>query len=648
MAPIQIDRVISVNSEDAAFPATNLLNNNNNKWKCKIGENQATIVLQLKEPTLINAIDVGNAHSAFIEVLVGKCSSPNKNFQVLLTTSTLMSVRDSKYGNNVNGVTFFRNSDLLKPIVDEKWDQIKIVCTQPFNKHVKYGLSFIVFHGLVNKNNEESTLGHFNLKKVESDSNIRAGRWFTKRKELEKAVTPLTAAAAIREASTPTGISLAKHKKITKAGTPLNGKTKDKKKKQILEMMGREEEDQDDSDKDPDYQVESEGSEYDLSYDWEDSPNVKRKPVLHKLNANKLLDIPSTSTSNTRRTPKRMSNNMRSHKKTKKCKMDVPPRIIKPQKPFNMLMKDVTLVISGYKNPLRGSLQSKAMSMGSKYKKDWDNTCTHLVCAFPNTPKFNQVRGKGKIVKKDWVEDCHDQRKRLPWRRYALDLNDQEKPESEEEIFEETSDKNAHIFELGIRRRTVSDGSDGSVTEDEIEGYALDLNDQGKPESEEEICEETSDKNVHIMELGIRRRTVSDCSDGSVTEDEIEGAGISNLKAKSPVVNSCNKELEIERNGEEEIEWNFCNVLETFEDVRFYISNSLNKEESSRIQSYLSEEKAIIMEKLSTKVQYFITDKEEEADEVKKLFISPTSVRPCWIWDSKKVHHPLPTVYCSW
>jgi hypothetical protein len=29
--------------------------------------------------------------------------------------------------------------------------------------------------------------------------------------------------------------------------------------------------------------------------------------------------------------------------------------------------------------------------MGAKYKGDWDWSCTHLICAFPNTPKFNQV-----------------------------------------------------------------------------------------------------------------------------------------------------------------------------------------------------------------------------------------------------------------
>lgn len=58
-------------------------------------------------------------------------------------------------------------------------------------------------------------------------------------------------------------------------------------------------------------------------------------------------------------------------------------------------------------------------------------------CAFLNTPKYNQVKGKGKIVKRNWIEECHSQRRKLPWRRFALDKNEQKQPESEEEVLEE-------------------------------------------------------------------------------------------------------------------------------------------------------------------------------------------------------------------
>lgn len=59
----------------------------------------------------------------------------------------------------------------------------------------------------------------------------------------------------------------------------------------------------------------------------------------------------------------------------------LPPTPIKrpTYKPFQELMRGVIFTISGFQNPLRGDIRSKALAMGAKYKPDWDNTCTHLV-----------------------------------------------------------------------------------------------------------------------------------------------------------------------------------------------------------------------------------------------------------------------------
>jgi DNA-repair protein XRCC1 len=107
---------------------------------------------------------------------------------------------------------------------------------------------------------------------------------------------------------------------------------------------------------------------------------------------------------------------------------------------FNEFLKGVHFAISGFQNPLRGEIKHKALDMGARYHGDWSSTCTHLFCAFTNTPKFNQVKGKGKIVKKEWIELCHSQPKRLPWRRFCLDKDDKNKDESEEEIFEQVDE----------------------------------------------------------------------------------------------------------------------------------------------------------------------------------------------------------------
>lgn len=59
--------------------------------------------------------------------------------------------------------------------------------------------------------------------------------------------------------------------------------------------------------------------------------------------------------------------------------------------PLKEIMKGVVFSLSGYKNPKRSDLREKGIEMGARYKPDWDSTCTHLICAYDNTPKFGQV-----------------------------------------------------------------------------------------------------------------------------------------------------------------------------------------------------------------------------------------------------------------
>lgn len=41
-------------------------------------------------------------------------------------------------------------------------------------------------------------------------------------------------------------------------------------------------------------------------------------------------------------------------------------------------------------------------------------------CAFMNTPKYNEAKRQGayRIVKSNWIDKCHSNRCRYPWRRY--------------------------------------------------------------------------------------------------------------------------------------------------------------------------------------------------------------------------------------
>ena len=45
----------------------------------------------------------------------------------------------------------FTSDKLNAEIAKEKWDTVKALCTQPFNKSLKFGLSFISIHSMEEK-----------------------------------------------------------------------------------------------------------------------------------------------------------------------------------------------------------------------------------------------------------------------------------------------------------------------------------------------------------------------------------------------------------------------------------------------------------------------------------------------------------------
>lgn len=111
-----------------------------------MGEKTAHVILEFEEPQQIVGIDVGNEHAAFIEVLVSKSGCNPEDFKEILLSSSFMTPIESKSSKNVNRVRCFNSDTLNSHVLEDKWKLVKIICTQPFNKHVQYGLSFIKVH----------------------------------------------------------------------------------------------------------------------------------------------------------------------------------------------------------------------------------------------------------------------------------------------------------------------------------------------------------------------------------------------------------------------------------------------------------------------------------------------------------------------
>lgn len=61
----------------------------------------------------------------------------------------------------------------------------------------------------------------------------------------------------------------------------------------------------------------------------------------------------------------------------KKCKLI--KTSLPKTKPFKELLSDVVFTMSGYENPYRSNIRSKALEMGAAYKLNWDPSCTHLM-----------------------------------------------------------------------------------------------------------------------------------------------------------------------------------------------------------------------------------------------------------------------------
>lgn len=117
------------------------------KWKTEsFGEKKAHVVLEFEQPQQIVGIDIGNEHAAFIEVLVSKSGCQPDDFKEFLLSCSFMTPVESKSSHNVNRVRCFNSDALNISLMKDKWKLVKIVCTQPFNKHIQYGLSFIKVH----------------------------------------------------------------------------------------------------------------------------------------------------------------------------------------------------------------------------------------------------------------------------------------------------------------------------------------------------------------------------------------------------------------------------------------------------------------------------------------------------------------------
>ncbi|XP_058885491.1 DNA repair protein XRCC1-like isoform X4 [Acipenser ruthenus] len=127
-------------------------------WLCAPKDHSGLmkVELQLERASAIGYIDIGNCGSAFIQIDVGRSSWPqDQPYMTLLPTATLMSPTESRQGTNRTGVRMFKEGDFLSQGDGELWDRVRVTCSQPFNKRVQFGLSFLQIRTPLDQNENE-------------------------------------------------------------------------------------------------------------------------------------------------------------------------------------------------------------------------------------------------------------------------------------------------------------------------------------------------------------------------------------------------------------------------------------------------------------------------------------------------------------
>lgn len=395
------------------------------KWKCKeAGEKSCFVVLKLDQPRVISGIDIGNERSGFIEVFVGNSKQDPPDFKEILLATSFMTIIEAKNGNNPTRVRCFANNALVESVAKQQWDLVKVLCTQPFNNKIQYGLSFITLHtpevvinddspvkttkpttvaqsGKVGESDEKkSKFGKFTIRENSdsgSDDEKKKESPFNRWKS-SQSNTSSTKSSIKEQVKAKIDENRKRIRMMSDSSDDEAPKPKEKAKPSRNRTSGLVYEDEDDE---PNEKLQKK-----LDKDQERKEKDQKKPKLLTMrdkspsrSDSKFAsfindDSPSTSSSSTRHksTPDRSKPSFSSssskksspkksprHEKETKTKPAQPSTKTVTYKPFHKLLEDVVLVFSGYVNPERGTLRQKAIDMGAKYKPDWDSRCTHLM-----------------------------------------------------------------------------------------------------------------------------------------------------------------------------------------------------------------------------------------------------------------------------
>lgn len=436
---IKLEKVISCSSEHSLYPASNLLEyRSNSSWRCaKPGESLATVIFQLSEASCITGVEIGNYRSCIVVVNASTSAEPDNWIPII--NHQFLSNDEASNGKFKDQVQIFTKKDLNPDNLKIKFDRVKVTCMQSANPREIFGLSFIILRTEVvvdmglnifgrfkmkdSNDEQESTVDRFKEKYLKLMGNGKQGNYkdelkdkikenglsdFQKRQEAEREhkMKPLLEKLEAGKADEVFG-----KKEIdpvpgtSKVDIAINGKKNNANSVNSKPVARTPFGDVVPSKVKEEKKVVRKRS---LSSDESD----EEKTVIKKVKCSKCQTVSKDALCKVCKklpTPDVVSN------KTGKPPENKVTKPTRPKKKFEELFEGISFSLSGYVNPQRDEIRRKALKMGAKYIADPNTTnklCTHLVCAFKNTPKYQQFKGHSKIVSHKFIEDCFDKKKR--------------------------------------------------------------------------------------------------------------------------------------------------------------------------------------------------------------------------------------------
>ncbi|XP_029431955.1 DNA repair protein XRCC1 isoform X2 [Rhinatrema bivittatum] len=648
MPEIKVKHVVSCSSEDSTHRAENLLKADTyRKWRSsRAGEKQVSVILQFEKEEQIHSIDVGNECSAFVEVLVGHSTSVSEqDYEVILVTSSFMSPAESKSSSSSNRVRMFGPEKLVKGTAEKKWDRVKIVCTQPYNKNLSYGLSFIRFHSPPDPSEAETAassvsaprvtkLGQFVVKEEENSSSaMKPGSLFFNR----AAKSPLFPSKALQN-DQPSPSYAAATLQASSAGDPgsavilekSSAKTPSPKESNLVKRkfeFGKES------------PLGSSARKSDPKEQAKASPRLKENPSAQPAVKKLKVTPPPVLSGPAVKGPATPQTVSAPGKVPGRKKRERPTEVVE----FHHILKGTVFVLSGFQNPFRSQLRDKALEMGAKYRPDWTPDCTHLICAFANTPKYSQVKAMGgTIVQKDWILDCHKRKQRLSHNRYRMD-SPQSRSEEEDNGKEDAlsqkqkadyvddpiSDKPPPTPELKAEEEEEVEEDEeerpgpSRVQHDEDHGGSTD---EGNPEQqdskEEDSDRDTEDELRSIVDINQKKQR-----------------SVSNTAAEDPYGGSTDENTDVE---EEDL--SIPELPDFFLGKHFLLYGDFPPPERRMLSRYITAFNGELEEYMNEKVNYVITMQEWD-DTFEEALIENANlsfVKPRWIYTCNERQKLIP------